>query len=163
MFAASGEHAVWVEEHRGYTRRLEPDALDRLAARAGWPVERRPWTRRPGFEHDGTLYVENRQLVALAQDFAATNPDLVTLYIDGEEAQLRSEVMAGSTFHRQWLIDQGPQHSIARDWAGGAARHHLTEEIHFLREQLYRALNELRKADAGKAADRIERALQRGR
>ena len=59
-----------------------------------------------------------------------------------------------------WLIEQSPQHSIARDWAGGAARHHLTDEIRRLHDLLYRALNDLRKAGLDKEADRLERAMR---
>lgn len=163
VFVASGELSVFVEERRGYTRRLDPDALGRLASRAGWAEDERPWMVRPSFHHDGLCYVENRHLVSLARDFARANPEVVTLYISTEEADWLSKGFAGSPFHHKWLLEQGPRHAIARDWAGGAAHDYLVEEVKHLRQLLYRALNELRKNDLGKPADLIEQAMERGR
>jgi hypothetical protein len=160
VFNAAGEN-LWVEERRGYSRGIESDALGRLAARAGWPPDKHPWTVRPSFVRDGMAYIDNRHLVELAADFAGKNPDLVTMYIDTQEAEWRSAGYSDSPFHHKWLLEQGPQHSIARDWAGGAARHHLTDEIQHLRQLLYRALNELRKAGLTSEADRIERGIRR--
>lgn len=160
-FEAAGENGVYVDEHRGYTRRLDTSALERLAARAGWNPGRRPWTTTPSFVDHADAWVANTVLVALARDFATANPDVVTLYIDSQEQQWAAAGYAGSKFDHEWLLTQGPQHAIARDWAGGPARHHLTQQLEHVTTILYRAFNELREAGLNTQADKLERALKR--
>lgn len=160
VLTATGED-LFVDDWRGYTRYLDVSALERVAARAGWAPDRTPWRFRPNFIRDDRAWLANEHLVALARDFASTNPDPVLLYIDEQESEQRHEGMEGSTFSLKMLREDGPMMSIARDWAGGAARSQLAHDVRQLKALLYQALNELRRAGCTAEADKIQRRLER--
>jgi len=82
---ATGEN-LFVEGHRGYTRHLDPETLDRVSTRAGLKDVR--WGSTPAYiDRRGRLAVPNNGLVDLAIAFAATEPETVHLYLDNEEAE----------------------------------------------------------------------------
>lgn len=160
-FGASGED-IYLEDFRGYVRNESVEALERVARRAGWSSERAPWRQRPNFVGiGGGAYVAHHHLIELARDFATHEPDAVTLYVDAEEAKYRERGFRGERFFHDLLLEQGPAHSIVRDWAGTTSRTSLAKEVQDLRALLYEALNALRKAGATKEADAIERRFNR--
>lgn len=160
-FEASGED-IYLDDFRGYVRAQDVHALERVANRAGWPTEKTPWRVKPNFVRDHTsAYVAHRHLIALAHDFAEHNPDAITLHIDNEEADYRERGFKGNLHFHELLLERGPAHSIVRDWAGGSARSHLTQDLRDLRALVYEAPNALRKAGATKEADSIEQRLNR--
>jgi len=160
-FGTAGED-IYLEDFRGYVRQEPVEALERVAKRAGWPPERTPWTQRPNFVRPGGgAYVAHRHLIELAHDFAAREPDAVSMYVDAEEAKYRERGFCGERFWHEHLLELGPAHSIVRDWAGTTQRTSLGKDVHDLRALVYEALNALRKAGATKEADSIERKLNR--
>lgn len=159
-FGASGGD-IYVDDIRGYTRRIDVDALARVAKRAGWPPERTPWHQRPNFVRDGDAFIANHHLVELAHDFAEHEPDAITMHVDAEEAEYRERGFRDDRFWHELLLKDGPGHSIVRDWAGTTARTSLAQEVRGLRGLVFEALNALRKAGASKEADKIQRKLDK--
>ena len=154
---ATGED-VFLEGHRGYTRHLDPETLERVTNRAGLKDAR--WGSTPAYtDRHGRLAVPNNGLIDLAVSFAAAEPESVHLYLDNEEAEHLEGSFGFGADHRQ-LLRLKPAIAIARQWAGGAAEHkHIHDELARLKLLLYEALRALRTAGDDRAASRIERKI----
>lgn len=137
-------------------------ALDRVATRAGLP----PVHELDGMSHTdrhGQTWMTSRGGLRLAQGFAAAEPDVVHLFIESEEAELRARGYA-DRFHHDYLSQQRPAFALARQWAGHQAEvEQLRTEVHRLGTLIEGASIDLAKAGATRQANTLQRRLKLGR
>ena len=100
----------------------------------------------------------------LAREFAAANPETVTLYLEAEERELLAKGWGeGLRYHHDQLLEYGPPFALVRQWAGFEKELSLLrDEIKRLQDVVRSAVYELRAAGADFAAMKIERALRGG-
>jgi hypothetical protein len=156
---ATGEPAAYVGNP---VTGMPEDELQRICDRAGLttpPVH----LHRLGFcDRFGTVHLPLDTMVAVAQAFAAAEPETVTLYLDdqGEELRLKG-TMPGERWYHQYLREQGPAVALARRWAGlEQEAEALRREIARLRVLVSRAASDLKGSGAEREAHRLLRALE---
>ena len=143
--------------------RYQPDALDRVAARAGTD----PPTHHTGYkDRHGQHYLPFECALSLAQAFAAAEPRTVLDHVDIQErdAALKAREPGGS-YMSGLLSEWRASWALVRQWASHdvavAARE---ERILELERLLTQTMWDLRRpgADPQKVANRIDRALRSG-
>lgn len=154
---ASGERSVYV--HKGILH-FDPDALERIATRAGTTVPEHPSGYR---DRQGEHHLPWNCALQLAEAFARSEPTTVLTPIDAQEAELsvRSR-QPGEQYLVSLLTEYRAAWAIVRQWASHDAAVALREErIRQLEELLTRVLWDLRRPDAdpGRISNQIERAL----
>ena len=136
-------------------------ALDRVATRAGLRVN-----ELDGMSHTdrhGQTWMTSRGGLRLAQGFAAAEPDVVQLFIESEEAELKARGYA-DRFHHDCLSQQRPAFALARQWAGHEAEvEQLRTEVQRLGTLIEGAAIDLAKAGATRQANALRRRLKSGR
>jgi hypothetical protein len=101
-------------------------------------------------------------VLAVAQSFAAAEPQTVLDYLDEIEEECRSGVRQGNPFYRGYLRELLPAHAIARQWAGPEQEAEmLRQEIARLRGLRSRAEFDLRQVGQDHKAKRLMRDVDR--
>lgn len=151
---ASGEN---ITAYRGVLEGM-PDALERVAGRAGYEVP-------PGvgyIDRHGEQHLPWRIAVELARAFAAVEPTTVLLQI--EITERKWEVQArepGGSYLLGLLENYRAGWALVRQWASfDADRARLDKEVDRLRQLINRAVWDLRRPDAD--CERIAAQLDRG-
>lgn len=158
VLEATGEPGGGMFGGRVYMAEAE---LQRIADRAGLdgaPVR----LHRLGFiDRQGWANLPLEAGVALAQAFAAAEPETVLMYIEAQEQQLKAEGFAPGERHlHDYLRKWQPAFALARQWAGVAREAEmLQKEIGRLRGLVSQAAYELRAAGEERKSQRLLRAL----
>lgn len=159
VLESTGEPGAYVAE---LVTSMHEDELQRICDRAG--IDITPADLHPlGFrDRRRNVHLPLDGMVRLAQAFAAAEPNTVTLYLDGEEEELRLKGnMPGERWYHQYLREQGPAFALARRWAGlQQEADPLRQEIGRLRTLVSRAAGDLSAAGQDIKARRLLRALE---
>jgi hypothetical protein len=138
----------------------QPDAIERIAARAGADVDSGP----PSYvDRDGLQHLSFSQALDLAKAFAAAEPTTVLARVQVDQRQLETEAREpGRAYLMSLLEGRRAEWAIIRQWAGTDQQlAELTAEIDRLRTLITRSIWSLRDptADPESVARSLERAL----
>lgn len=148
--------------YKGVLRYL-PDRLERVAARAGID----PPTHPAGYEdREGTHHLPFSSALALAQAFAAAEPQTVLDSVDAEERRWSLKLRQPGNDHLNSLLaDWRASWALVRQWAGHdaavAAREARIKDLEGLLNQTMWDLRQPQ-VDPERIANRIGRALGSG-
>jgi len=161
VLSATGEGGA-LFTYRGVLH-YEPDALARVAARAG--VD--PPTHHAGYvDRHGEHHLPFECAISLARAFAAAEPRTVLDFVDGEERAAAVDAREpGHAYMTSLLAECRASWALVRQWAGHDAAVAAREErILELERLLTQTMWDLRRpgVDSERVAARIDRAL-RGR
>jgi hypothetical protein len=149
------------------TATVRTDAIVRLAARSGLTDdETRSLSVLPAYcDRNGQLHLPVEAVQRLAQRFAAAEPETVNLHLDTVESEYRARgYELGERYLHKLLLELGPEHALARQWAGGVEQTHknLEREITRLQSLVRQAALDLRRNGLEATARRLERGLTGG-
>lgn len=118
VFEATGDVDVWCRPNGAVE--CEPEALQRVAARADLQVPVAALDRAAFVDRRGTLHLPFAAVEQLARAFAAAEPGTISLYIDGcEEASVARASAPSAQFYRESYVgEEKPGWELARQWAG---------------------------------------------
>jgi hypothetical protein len=159
VLVSTGEPSAWVEVTG---TAMGGDELQRIMDRAnfaGEPADLHPMAYR---DRHGEVHLPLAAAAALAQAFAAAEPQTVIGYLDDYEEELRLKGnRPGERWYHERLRELGPGHALVRQWAG------LEQEAEMFRKEISRlcslvstAAYELRSAGRERSANRLSRALE---
>lgn len=160
VFAAAGDGAI--HSRRTGVVECDPDSLQRVADRAEMSTRVTTLDRVAFVDRRGTLHVPFAVVAQIARAFAATEPDTVTLYIDGcEETSFAQASAPHATFERDWyLTEEKPGWELARQWTGSKKEvRALERDNRRLRELVQLGVRLLLEEGADLKAAQLQRAL----
>jgi hypothetical protein len=157
VMEATGEDEAWLT---GDGMEISRAALQRLLDRAG--IKTDPLRLHPSAYADrfGQLHVPNQAVEVIARAFAASEPDIVLMYLEDQESELRARGYdPGDRIYHQFLREYQPGYALARQWAGiQREAEELQKEIGRLRGLIATAAADLKAAGLEQKAWRLERA-----
>jgi hypothetical protein len=155
VMTASGEYG-------GFSKRwtTDPASARRYWSRAGLdgsPLDHDPLNF---VDRHGHWLLSYATAVHAAQAFAATEPELVDLYLRGWEEHLKAEGFEPGNRHSHDLLREwAPSHALARSWSHRPHGEAAEREVQRLRGLVQTAIRHLRESGHTRDAARLERAL----
>lgn len=138
-----------------------PDVLERISQRAGMKLE----IQHPAFvDRRGEAHFSFETAVALAQGFAASEPQTVLLSVDAEQREYEHAAREPGNFRQVPLVQRWrASWALCRQWAGfDEALAERDAEIQRLRRILDDVGYELRRGGQDKLVAKVERMVKGG-
>ncbi len=141
---------------------MDQGEVQRILDRAG--IEKGPTDLHHLAYRDrhGQIHLPGEAMVALAQAFAAAEPETVVIYLDDRDDELRIRGnQPGDRWYHQYRRELSPSFALARQWAGLEQESEmLRKEIARLRGLLSTAAHDLKRAGEERKSNRLLRALE---
>jgi hypothetical protein len=138
--------------------------LRQLARLSGLPEELETLHPEVYVDRFGMMHLPVEAAEQLAHAYAAAEPEIVLMYIEDEESELKAKgYQAGDRFYHDYLRDKTPGFALARYWAGHEEEvAQLRAEIERLRGVVRALAAELEKSGHEREGWRMRRALDGG-
>lgn len=156
VMTASGEYTGFLR-----TWTADPASALRFWARAelkGSPLDHHPSNHE---DRNGVWHLSYVTALAASQAYAAAEPDMVDLYLRGEEERLMAEgFLPGLRHNHDLLREWAPAHAVARSWCQRPRLDAVEHEVERLQGLLLGAASLLRRHGYETDARRLERGLR---